>query len=60
MDEIKIRFEDPIFYCAECHEKKDPSEGVMFIGDRPQNGQFEFLCCSCITKIIEEMEEAFE
>lgn len=60
MEEITIRFDDPVFYCAECHQKTDPKHGMMFSNTDPKNGQFEFLCCRCVRQIIEDMEEAFE
>jgi hypothetical protein len=60
MEEITIRFDDPVFYCAECHQKTEPKYGMMFTNTNQKNGQFEFLCCRCVRQIIEMMEEAFE
>ena len=41
-----------------CGKKKDPSDGLMY--QTLRRGQYEFLCCACILRIIEETEEALE
>ena len=58
MEEVTVRFDEAEFYCAECGRKKDPADGLMY--QTLQRGQYEFLCCACILRIIEETEEALE